>query len=59
MVLSTSAGVEFVRTPEERFAELEGWGYETQYVEIDGLRMAWVDEGPSDAAPILLLHGEP
>ena len=57
--MNTSDGVAFVRTPEDRFADLEGWGYETQYVEVEGLRMAWVDEGPLDAAPVLLLHGEP
>ncbi len=58
-VLSTSNGVEYVRTPEERFADLEGWPYKAQYVEVDGLRMAWVSDGPPDAAPIVLLHGEP
>ena len=29
------------------------------YVEVDGLRIHYVDEGPRDAAPVLLLHGEP
>ena len=58
-VMTSSGGVEYVRTPEERFAELEGFPYEPQYLEVGGLRMAWVDEGPRDAAPVLLLHGEP
>jgi haloalkane dehalogenase len=26
---------------------------------VDGLRIHTVDEGPRDAAPVLLLHGEP
>ncbi|NIQ09680.1 MAG: alpha/beta fold hydrolase, partial [Gammaproteobacteria bacterium] len=31
-----------------------------QYVEIDGLRQAYVDVGPADAEEtILLLHGQP
>ena len=56
---TTSAGVAFVRTPEERFADLPDWPYQTRYVEVDGLRMAYVDEGPPDGTTILCLHGEP
>ena len=48
-----------VRTPEDRFADLPGYEFAPHYVEIDGLRMHYVDEGPRDAAPVLLLHGEP
>ena len=54
-----------LRTPEERFADLPDWPYEPRYVTvadpIDGteLRVAHVDEGPTDADPILCLHGEP
>ena len=29
------------------------------YVEVTGLRVHYVDEGPRRAAPILLIHGEP
>jgi len=57
--LVTAQGVEFVRTPDKYFANLPDWNYEAQYVEIDGLRQAYVDVGPRDADPILLLHGEP
>ena len=45
------------RTPDERFEDLAGWPYPPHYVEQDGLRMHYVDEGAGD--PILLLHGEP
>jgi haloalkane dehalogenase len=45
------------RTPDERFDGLPGWPYEPRYVEQDGLRMHYVDEG--DGEPVLLLHGEP
>src|SRR6266511_4301789 len=45
------------RTPDERFADLPGFPFEPHYVEQDGLRMHYVDEGAGDA--VLLLHGEP
>jgi haloalkane dehalogenase len=53
-----------LRTPDERFVDLPGWPFEPHYVDVaDGeggtLRMHYVDEGPPDAAPVLLLHGEP
>jgi haloalkane dehalogenase len=58
--------VDALRTPDDRFEGLPGWTYEPRYVEVDAgdgtgtrLRVAHVDEGPSDAAPVLLLHGEP
>ena len=49
----------FVRTPDERFANLSGYDFAPHYVDIDGLRMHYVDDGPSAADPVLLLHGEP
>jgi haloalkane dehalogenase len=49
--------VETYRTPDERFDGLPGWPFEAHYVEQDGLRMHYVDEGAG--RPILLLHGEP
>jgi haloalkane dehalogenase len=59
-VLTTGDGIEFVRTPDSCFENLPDWPYEPQYVEIDGLRQAFVDVGPVDAEEtILLLHGEP
>jgi haloalkane dehalogenase len=45
------------RTPDERFAGLPGYPFEPHYLEQDGLRMHYVDEGAGD--PVLLLHGEP
>jgi len=58
-ILTTDAGVEFVRTPDVYFEDLSDWPYEPSYVELDGLRQAYVDEGPADADPVLLLHGQP
>lgn len=51
--------MEILRTPDERFADLPDFPYEPAYVELDGIRVAYVDEGPADAHPVLLLHGEP
>ncbi|HTX27676.1 MAG TPA: haloalkane dehalogenase [Streptosporangiaceae bacterium] len=48
-----------LRTPEERFADLPGFGYAPRYAEVGGLRLAYVEAGPADAEPVLLLHGEP
>ena len=45
------------RTPDERFERLPGYAFGAHYVEQDGLRMHYVDEGGGD--PVLLLHGEP
>jgi haloalkane dehalogenase len=49
--------VSVYRTPEERFAGLPGFGFAPNYVEQDGLRMHYLDEGAGD--PVLCLHGEP
>lgn len=48
-----------LRTPEERFDNLPGYSFAAHYVDIDGLRMHYIDEGPRDGAIVLLLHGEP
>ena len=45
------------RTPDERFEGLPGYDFAPRYIEQNGLRMHYVDEGAGD--PILLLHGEP
>ena len=58
-VMTTSAGVDFVRTPDSCFDDIDDFPYEPRYVEIDGLRQAYYDEGPADADPVLLLHGQP
>jgi haloalkane dehalogenase len=51
------------RTPDERFEELPDYSFAPHYHEVDSelgkLRMHYVDEGPRDADPILLMHGEP
>jgi haloalkane dehalogenase len=46
-----------LRTPDERFANLTDFPYEPHYLELNGLRVHYVDEGQGDV--ILCLHGEP
>jgi haloalkane dehalogenase len=50
---------EVLRTPDDRFVGLTGYGFAPHYLEAAGVRIHYLDEGPPDAAPILLLHGEP
>ena len=56
--------MQVLRTPDQRFVDLPGYEFEPHYVEIDdldggALRVHYLDEGRPDAAPVLLLHGEP
>jgi len=46
-----------LRTSDDRFQNLPGFAYPPKYVEVEGLRMAYVVHGSGD--PILMLHGEP
>ncbi len=53
-----------LRTPDDRFQALPDWTYAPRYVDdlpgYEGLRMAYIDEGPREAAhTFLCLHGEP
>jgi len=49
-----------LRTPDSRFASLPDYPFAPHYHQITPeLRLHYVDEGPSDAPPVLMLHGEP
>jgi haloalkane dehalogenase len=53
-----------LRTPDDRFADLPDFSFDPHYTVIDDLdggqlRVHHLDEGPRDAAPVLLMHGEP
>jgi len=48
-----------LRTPDDRFANLPAYPFAPHYVDVEGLRVHYVDEGPRAAAPVLMLHGEP
>lgn len=56
--------MQVLRTPDDRFAALPDFPFTPHYQTIrdasgTDLRIACVDEGPRDAAPVLLMHGEP
>lgn len=56
--------MQYVRTPDDCFVDLPDYDFEPHYAQIDDgeggeLRVHYLDEGPSDADPILLMHGEP
>jgi haloalkane dehalogenase len=51
--------MDLLRTPDDRFHDLPGWTYAPHYIDVDGVRIHYVDEGPRSAAPVLLMHGEP
>ncbi|HKA92726.1 MAG TPA: haloalkane dehalogenase, partial [Acidimicrobiia bacterium] len=56
--------MEALRTRDERFTSLPEYPFAPHYLDVpDGeaatLRVHYVDEGPPDAEPVLLLHGEP
>ncbi len=48
-----------LRTPDECFAKLTDFPFQPHYLAVDGYRIHYLDEGPRDAAPMLLMHGEP
>ena len=58
------SGIEALRTPDERFRALRDYPFKPNYVDVPDtqggeLRIHMIDEGPSDAPPVLLMHGEP
>ena len=53
-----------LRTPDSYFANLLDYDFAPNYLMVDDgeggeLRVHYLDEGPKEAEPILLLHGEP
>ena len=56
--------LDFLRTPDARFEDLPDYGFAPNYVEdlpgYEGLRVHYLDEGPTDAERVFLcLHGQP
>ncbi len=50
-------GMDAVRTPDEDLRGLPDFPFESSYEEIDGLRIAYLDEG--EGKPVVFFHGEP
>src|SRR5580693_511495 len=46
-----------VRTPEEALEDLPDFPFASRYRDVDGLRLAHLDEGAG--SPVVFLHGEP
>ncbi len=56
--------MDVLRTPDERFEGLPDYDFAPHYREVEAadgtrLRLHFIDEGPRDAPPVLLLHGNP
>lgn len=49
--------MQVLRTPEERFRNLPDFPFQPNYVDINGIRVHYIDEGAGET--ILCLHGEP
>jgi haloalkane dehalogenase len=49
--------MEVVRTPDEATNGLPDFPFESSYAEIDGIRIAYLDEG--EGSPVVFFHGEP
>ncbi|WP_370177441.1 haloalkane dehalogenase [Alteriqipengyuania sp.] len=48
------------RTPDSRFANLPDYPFKPHYHMLrEGLRVHYLDEGPRDGTPVLMMHGEP
>jgi haloalkane dehalogenase len=49
--------MDILRTPDDRFLDLPDFPFLPHYIDLDGIRMHYLDEGKGPL--ILLLHGEP
>jgi haloalkane dehalogenase len=54
---AAQAMTDVVRTADEALEGLPDFPFESHYRDVDGLRLAHLDEG--DGAPVLFMHGEP
>lgn len=51
------AGV--IRTPDACFERLAEFPFWPHYLDVQGYRVHYLDEGPREGTPVLLIHGEP
>ncbi len=48
-----------LRTPDAAFANLTDYPFKANYMQVDGMRMHYLDEGQDNDKTIFLLHGQP
>src|ERR1700751_4897295 len=59
------AALQILRTPDKSFADLPDYPFQPHYVDVANgvggrpLRVHYIDEGPTDAPAVLMMHGEP
>ena len=58
-LLHTPDGLPFLRTPDGNFEGLDDYPFPPNYVEVEGLRLHYVDVGPRDGPVAMLMHGMP
>ncbi|TKJ26225.1 MAG: haloalkane dehalogenase [Promethearchaeota archaeon Loki_b31] len=51
--------MKLLNTPEERFDNLPDFPFKPHFIEVDGINIHYLDEGPKQVEVILLMHGEP
>ena len=51
--------MKLLRTPDERFENLPKFSYKPNYIDVDEIRIHYLDEGPRSTECVLLMHGEP
>jgi haloalkane dehalogenase len=51
--------LKLLSTPDERFENLPDFPFEPHYIEVDGIKIHYLDEGSTQSEVILLMHGEP
>ncbi len=55
--------MKYLRTPDDHFSDLKDFDFAPHYINIDDmygglLRIHYLDEGPRDGEPVLVMHGE-
>lgn len=48
-----------IRTPDERFTNLIDFSYKSHFLEINDMRLHFIEEGKKEGEVVLCLHGEP
>ena len=55
----TTMKPQILRTPDSAFADLPDYPFSAHYLEVEGMRMHYLDEGSTENKVIFLLHGQP